>query len=75
MHVHGTDSTGMLRLRLRVDRPEDEQGSNVGMLLQYGPENAQHAALVDPEALLRTVETLDALDRTPWHGADAFWDQ
>lgn len=65
MYVHGTDSTGMLRLRLRVDRPEGEQGSNVGMLLQYGAENAEHAAVVDPEALLRTVEILDALDRTP----------
>lgn len=48
MHVHGTDSTGMLRLRLRVDRPEGEQGSNVGVLLQYGPENSEHAALVLP---------------------------
>ncbi|WNV84713.1 hypothetical protein [Umezawaea sp. Da 62-37] len=68
MYVHGTDSTGMLRLRLRVDRPDDnapELGSNVGMLLQYGPNDALHAASVDPEALLRTVTVLDSLDQAP----------
>jgi hypothetical protein len=65
MYVHGTDSTGMLRLRLRIDRPAPEQGSNVGMLLQYGPKDDQHAASVDPEALLRTVTVLDSLDQAP----------
>ncbi|GAA2679729.1 MULTISPECIES: hypothetical protein [Actinosynnema] len=65
MHVHGTDSTGVLRLRLRIDRPVPERGSNVGMLLQYGPKDEQHAASVDPEALLRTVTVLDSLDQAP----------
>ncbi|KOV87613.1 hypothetical protein [Nocardia sp. NRRL S-836] len=65
MHVHGTDPTRMLKLRLLVDRPDGDNGSNVGMLLQYGPDNVEHAISADPQALLRTVETLDALDRTP----------
>ncbi|MEV7099792.1 hypothetical protein AB0M80_43970 [Amycolatopsis sp. NPDC051045] len=65
MYVHGTDSTGMVRLRLRIDRPVAEQGSNIGVLLEYGPSDAQHAALVDPEALLRTVTILDSLDKAP----------
>ncbi|MPY99974.1 MAG: hypothetical protein GEU97_18690 [Actinophytocola sp.] len=67
MDVHGTDSTGMLRTRLRVDRPDltgGENGGNVGMLLQYGARDHEHAASVDPEALLRTVQVVDALDRT-----------
>lgn len=66
MDVHGSDATGMLRTRLRVDRPDDigEQGGNVGMLLQYGARDHDHAASVDPEALLRTLEVLDAVDRT-----------
>ncbi|RSM80480.1 hypothetical protein DL991_10145 [Amycolatopsis sp. WAC 01375] len=66
MYVHGADSTGMLRVRLRVDRPGQlEAGTNVGVLLQYGPTDTQHAAAVDPEALLRTVNALDSLDHTP----------
>lgn len=63
MHVHGTDPTRMLRLL--VDRPDGDHGSNVSMLLQYGPDNVEHAISADPQALLRTVEILDALDRTP----------
>lgn len=65
MVVHGADATGMLRLHLRVDRPDTETRSNVGMLLQYGAKNPEHAAQVDPETLLRTVEILDALDHAP----------
>jgi hypothetical protein len=71
MDVHGMDSTGVLQLRLRIDRPEAPspgQGSKVGMHLQYGPRDEQHAASVDPEALLRTVSVLDVLDRTPSMG-------
>lgn len=67
MHVHGRDATGMLRIRLRVDRPDHiipVQGSNVGMQLQYGPLDHRHAESVDPEALLRTLDVLDDLDRT-----------
>jgi len=65
MHVHGTNPTRMLRLRLLVDRPVGDHGSNVSMLLQYWPNNAEHATLADPEALPRTVEILEALDHTP----------
>lgn len=67
MDVHGTDGTGMLRTRLRLERPDlpgSEGGGNVNMLLQYGARDPDHAASVDPEALLRTVEVLAALDRT-----------
>lgn len=70
MDVHSTDCTGMLRIRLRVDRPDTKDdtdakcGGYVGMLLQYGARDHDHAASVDPEALLRTLQVLDALDRT-----------
>ena len=67
MDVHGTDTTGMLRTRLRVDRPDSatpERGVSVGMQLQYGPRDRDHAASADPDTLLRTLEVLDELDRT-----------
>jgi hypothetical protein len=66
MDIRGTDATGMLRTRLRVDRPDvaDEDGGTVAMLLQYGARDHDHAASVDPEAQLRTLQVLDALDRT-----------
>ncbi|UUV32355.1 hypothetical protein NQK81_02555 [Amycolatopsis roodepoortensis] len=65
MYVHGTDTTGMLRLRVRIDRPGSEQNSDVGILLQYGSDDVQHPDAVDPEALLRTVTLLDSLDHAP----------
>jgi hypothetical protein len=65
MDIHGTDATGMLRIRLRIDRPDgDDEHGYIGMLLQYGARDHDHAASVDPETLLRTLQVLDVLDRT-----------
>lgn len=55
----------MLRIRLRIARPsETTQETNVEMLLQYGARDHHHAASVDPEALLRTLDALNTLDNT-----------
>jgi hypothetical protein len=65
MYVQGSDSMGMLRIRLRIDRPDrvaSEQGGNIGIQLQYGPLDHRHAASVDPEALQRSLDVLDELD-------------
>jgi hypothetical protein len=46
MDVHGTDSVGMLRLRLRIDLHDAHsagQGTKGGMPLQYGPRATRSA--------------------------------
>jgi hypothetical protein len=59
--LHGADTTGMLRVELRIDRAEaSDRSGGAGLMLRYGARDDTHAAGVDPDALLRTLRALAA---------------
>ncbi|WIX78757.1 hypothetical protein QRX50_46770 [Amycolatopsis carbonis] len=61
--VHGTDSTGLLHLQVRIDHPSDpDDRSELGVHFSYGHGGAPGGFLhVDPDALLRTARALGVL--------------